>query len=462
MTLEEITRKYPQNAANMTCAEAELEKAVQAFSGKWVVLDDDPTGVQTVHDLPVYTDWQEATLEAALREPGRMFYILTNSRGLTAKASEALHRELMGNLRRAMERTCVRTEVISRSDSTLRGHFPLETDLLQELSGTDIDGVIMAPFFEAGGRYTIENVHYVRQGGVLVPAAETEFAKDATFGYTQSDMRRYIEEKTGQAQDVVTVSLKSLRAGDVDAVERQLMQANGRYIVVNAIAPRDLRVFAAALYRALGQGRHFVYRTAADFVKAVGGVTDQPLLRCADMVRTKGAGVIIVGSHTQKTTAQLEALRDIEGLDFILFDSDRVLDGTLPAETERVRAAADADIRKGVTPVIFTKRTVLTLPEDTKESALLRSVAISDALTAVPATLTETPAFVIAKGGITSSDVGVKALKVRRAWVLGQVQPGIPVWQCGEESRFPGVPYVIFPGNVGDEGTLKAIVEEFL
>ena len=66
------------------------------------------------------------------------------------------------------------------------------------------------------------------------------------------------------------------------------------------------------------------------------------------------------------------------------------------------------------------------------------------------------------KGGITSSDVGTKALAVKKARVLGQIQPGIPVWQTGAESRFPGTPYVIFPGNVGEDGTLKAAAEVLL
>ena len=70
------------------------------------------------------------------------------------------------------------------------------------------------------------------------------------------------------------------------------------------------------------------------------------------------------------------------------------------------------------------------------------------------------PAYIIAKGGITSSDVGTKALKVKKALVMGQIQKGIPVWLTGEESKFPGMPYIIFPGNVGDKDTLRLIVEE--
>ena len=433
---------------------------------KWVVLDDDPTGVQTVHDIAVYTDWTKETFLTALQAEEDLFYVLTNSRGLTAAESAALHTELMENLAAACHETGARIQVISRSDSTLRGHFPLETDLLRNALakhlGLATDGIIMAPFFEAGGRLTMGDVHYVKQGGTLVPAAETEFAKDATFGYTHSNLKEYIAEKTGQPQDVLSVTLEMLKNKDTEAVRKILEEAQGRYIIVNATEPSDLETFAKVLHEVIDKGYSFVYRTAADFVKAVGGISTRPLLTRAEMTTTAGAGIVIVGSHTKKTTAQLEQLKDLPGLHLIPFDSDRVLDDALDEETDRVRELAEADMRQGITPVVYTGRSVLVLPDDTKEAALERSVKISNAVTRIVADLEETPAFIVAKGGITSSDVGVKALHVRRAWVLGQIRPGVPVWQCGQESRFPGVPYVIFPGNVGEEGTLRSIMEEFL
>ncbi len=463
-------------------AENALQQAAAGYAGKWVVLDDDPTGVQTVHDLPVYTDWSVETLCAALREEGKMFYILTNSRGLTRAETIRLHTELMAHLKKAEEVTGVTCSVISRSDSTLRGHFPLETNLIGAAIG-GADGVILAPFFAAGGRITIDNVHYVKYGDELVPAGETEFAKDQTFGYTSSNLCEYVAEKTRAeaaqkdvpsgsvsrafaADEVLCVSLDILRKGEVSAVLDLLLSArNSQPIVVNAIEPQDLEVFAVALYEALACGKRFLYRTAADFVKAVGNIAGRPLLTRQDLIgpadHTAGGmrgGVIVVGSHTAKTTAQLEKLRSIPGLHFIEFNSDLVLEGRLDDERDRVTKLVDEDVRNGVTSVFYTKRKVLTVAGDTKEAALARSVQISAALTGVIGGMQEAPSYVIAKGGITSSDVGVKALKVRRAWVLGQVQPGIPVWQCGQESRFPGVPYVIFPGNVGDEDTLYKVV----
>lgn len=144
-------------------------------------------------------------------------------------------------------------------------------------------------------------------------------------------------------------------------------------------------------------------------------------------------------------------------------DSDKVLvPGALEQESASIIERCARLIQQGVTCCVSTKRTVLTLPGDTPEAALVRSVAISDALQSCVGKLPVTPAFVVAKGGITSSDVGVKALRVQCARVLGQIRPGIPVWQTGPESLFPGTPYVIFPGNVGEMSTLREAIEILL
>jgi len=86
-------------------------------------------------------------------------------------------------------------------------------------------------------------------------------------------------------------------------------------------------------------------------------------------------------------------------------------------------------------------------------------VEISDAVTSIIGKLRIKPSFIIAKGGITSSDVGTKALRVQRAIVMGQVRPGIPVWVTGPQSKFPNMPFIIFLGNVGTMDDLKNIVE---
>jgi uncharacterized protein YgbK (DUF1537 family) len=446
-----------------------LAQEAAANRRKIVVLDDDPTGVQTVHDINVYTDWSVESIRRGFEETNKLFFILTNSRGFTVAETTKAHQEIAANIDQVSKETGIDYMVISRSDSTLRGHYPLEPELLrkgyEERNSARVDGEILCPYFREGGRFTIDNVHYVRYGEELVPAGQTEFAKDETFGYTSSNMGEYIEEKTKGAyrkEDVTFISLKELRSLDLDGIESKLEAVHdfGK-IVVNATDDYDVKVFAIALYRALAKGRHYICRCAAALVKAVGNISDRPLLTREDMVTLKNGngGIIVVGSHTKKTTAQLEELKKVPGIRFIEMNSDLVLiPGALEEETRKIVAQEEEWIAQGVTVCVSTKRALLKVDNDTPEAALVRSVAISDAVQKCVGLLKTTPSFVVAKGGITSSDVGTKALRVKRARVLGQIEPGVPVWQTGEESTFPGTPYVIFPGNVGEVDTLKNAV----
>ena len=447
-----------------------LQKEIAANDTKFVVLDDDPTGVQTVHDVNVYTKWTVEDMKKGLMDDNKLFYVLTNSRGMTEQETTAIHHEIIEAVSKAAAETGKMFQFISRSDSTLRGHFPLETELLKEgieALGTKVDGEVLFPFFKEGGRFTIGNVHYVKYGDNLVPAAETEFAKDKTFGYSHSSIPKYVEEKTGgryKACDVTNISLEDIRACAIDKITDQLIAVKDfNKVCVNAIDYCDVKVFCIALYRAMNQGKNFMFRTAASFVKVVGGVSDIPLLTREDMVvnETSYGGIVVVGSHTAKTTAQLQELLSLNYVVPVEFKSSLVLEGdeAFYEEVARCVACEEEIIKSGKTAVCFTERQLLSLDNDTKESALIRSVKISDGVQRLVGDLSITPAFVIAKGGITSSDVGTKALQVRCAKVMGQIRPGIPVWQTKEESKFPQTPYVIFPGNVGEASTLREAVE---
>lgn len=466
-----ILQQIPAPALSDAELDRLLNDEIRRSHTKFVVLDDDPTGVQTVHDVSVYTNWSVDSLVSGFREKTKLFYVLTNSRGLTAEETTRVHREIIANARRAAEIAGITDyQFISRSDSTLRGHYPLETRLLKEgveQNGGTVDGEILIPFFKEGGRFTIGNVHYVQYGDLLVPAAQTEFAKDVTFGYTHSSLPHYIEEKTAgeyKAADVTCISLEDLRACRIDKITAQLEKV--RYfnkVCVNCVDYCDLKVFCIALYRAIAAGKTFMFRTAAGFVRVVGGITDQPLLTRKNMIsRPAGnGGIVVVGSHTAKTTAQLEELLKLDSVAPVEFRSSAVLEGdaAFDAEVERCVRKEEEIIRSGKTAVCYTERKLLEVPGDTKEGALKRSVKISGGVQRMVGELRVEPAFVVAKGGITSADVGTKALRVTRATVLGQICPGIPVWQTGSESRFPGIPYVIFPGNVGETGTLRQAVE---
>ena len=454
-------------------AEALLSQAMEGFHKKLVVLDDDPTGVQTVHDVSVYTDWEEESIRKGFEEKEAMFFILTNSRSFSVEETTKVHQDIAARVAKVARELGQDFMIISRGDSTLRGHYPLETQLLADgltkNEGVVIDGEIICPFFPEGGRYTMDNIHYVKEQENLVPAGMTEFAKDKTFGYKSTDLTEYVEEKTEgkyHKEDCITISLDELNALDVQGIKDKLMSAqNMAKIIVNAVSYADLKVFCAALVLAMKAGKHYMARTAAAFTKVMGRISDQPLLGRAQLEGdTKNGGIVLIGSHVKKTTDQLNCLKELDGqADFMEFQVNTVFEENgLEKEVERTVKAAEEKILSGRTVVIYTSRQLLAPENMTPEEKLHISVKISNAVTSIIGKLSVKPKFIIAKGGITSSDVGTKALRVKKARVMGQVKKGIPVWMTGEESKFPGMPYIIFPGNVGEVSTLKEIVEELI
>lgn len=449
-----------------------FEQEYLDFHKKVIVLDDDPTGIQTVHDIDVYTDWTEESMKQGLSSMENLFFILTNSRSFSAEKTAAAHQEIAANAVAAAAETGNEFMLISRGDSTLRGHYPLETEMLRqtlkEKTGKVFHGEILCPFFKEGGRFTIGGVHYVKEGDELVPAAQTEFAKDKTFGYTQSELAAYIAEKSGgkiAAEDVVNVTLKELRGMQLEKLEEKLYQLEGfRYIAVDAVEETDVKAFAIVLMRLMKRGKEYLIRSAAAVPKVFGNVSDRPLLSREELIGEENSygGMVLVGSHVKKTTAQLECLRGADTpLEWIEFHVDKwQIEGGLEAEAVLATARAEAAMSLGKTAVVYTSRTLVAPQGATPEEMLAISVKISDAVTSVVTRLGKKPRFLIAKGGITSSDVGTRALAVKKARVAGQAQPGIPVWKTGEESKFPGMSYIIFPGNVGSVETLRIIVEK--
>jgi uncharacterized protein YgbK (DUF1537 family) len=444
--------------------EDRVRQAVAKSGVKVVALDDDPTGVQTVHDVAVLARWDRATLAAELLCDELLFFILTNSRSLPEDRAAAVNREIAANLLAASNETGVPFVVASRSDSTLRGHFPAETDALAAVLG-EVDGVLICPAFFEGGRVTVDDVHLVRDGERFVPAAETEFARDATFGYRARTLPAWIAEKSrGQTQsrDVASLSLQEIRDGGPERVSARLRGVHGgQPVVVNAVDYPDLWTVVLGVLQAEREGKRFLYRTGASFVRARAGIDARPLLTRHELFGPEAPrparGLVVVGSHVRRTTEQLERLLQLPAATGIEVSVPALLqsvdDGT--REIADVIDRADAALAAGKSPVVYTSRQV-ERPVGLDDLTVARTV--SNALVAVVQGISVRPDFVVGKGGITSNDVGTRGLGAERALVLGQVQPGVPVWRLGVESRYPGLPYIVFPGNVGDPGTLAEIV----
>jgi uncharacterized protein YgbK (DUF1537 family) len=442
---------------------AAIDRLLASHPAKVVVLDDDPTGAQTMHDVDVLTEWSVPALVAALREARPCFFILTNTRAMPAEVAVRMNGEIAANLAQAARQSGCNFTVLSRSDSTLRGHFPTETDVwLRAFPATA--GVIVVPAFIEGGRFTIEDVHYLREGGGLVPVAETEFARDLSFGYSHSHLPRWIEEKTGhavRAGDVVSISREMLRTQGATAVARSLRACRrGATIVVNASSYGDLAVFAHALMLVEAEGRRFVVRTAASFVRARTGAKPRAPLETAVLAGPGRGVLVVIGSYVPRSTAQLETLLELPGLAGIELKVGALAaaDGGR-AEIARASAAANAALGTDRVAVVYTSRELNSAVGRAGE--LGTAGIVSAALVEVVRAIEVRPRWVLAKGGITSSDVAVHGFGLRRARVLGQIAPGVSVWRLDECARFPGLPYVVFPGNVGDRETMREIVQQF-
>lgn len=425
---------------------------------KIIVLDDDPTGSQTVHGCLLLTRWDTDTLRTALTDAAPLFFVLTNTRGMEATLAAEVTRSVSRNLKQALEQLArghvrINPIFVSRSDSTLRGHYPVETDVIAQELGP-FDAHFLVPAFFEGGRITRDSVHYLMVDGKPVPVHETEFARDSVFAYHHSYLPDYVEEKTHGGIAAATVQRFLLDAVRGDCLDRLLQLQGNTCCVVDAERQPDLDNFCRQLHAATARGKRFLFRSAASLLTSLARLGPQPVA-AADMhqyVRAGRPGAVIVGSHVQKTTRQLEQLLKQPGVVALEADVDRI-DREGAALLAELLAAAGKAHASGATPVICTSRTEKTFADH--KTRLAFGERVSAFLMQVVRGLPPTLGFLISKGGITSNDVLSSGLALKTARVLGQILPGCSVVRCPQDHpRYPGMPVVIFPGNVGDDNGL--------
>lgn len=429
---------------------------------KIIVLDDDPTGSQTVHSCLLLMQWDVETLRLGLRDTAPIFFVLTNTRSLTPDAAKTVTQEVCRNLKQALAIEQIQDFlVVSRSDSTLRGHYPIETDAIAVELGS-FDAHFLVPAFFEGGRTTRDSIHYLKVNGVDVPVHETEFAKDSVFGYRYSYLPDYVEEKTNgriHADQVERFLVSDLRSG-IQARLRSLH--DNQCCVVDAETQADLDRFAADVLAIASEGKKFLFRSAASLLTSLANLETQPIPpeAMARYVRGGKPGAVIVGSHVKKTTEQLQQLLQASGTVGIEIDvaqlvgSDAAHNALLNNAVARIHDIHNA----GKTPVIFTSRTELTFADVQTRLNFGESVStlLMDVLQQLPSDI----GFLISKGGITSNDTLSKGLALQTARLLGQVLAGVSMVRTPENhAQFPNLPVVLFPGNVGDAAALATVYQ---
>ena len=453
-----------------------------------VVLDDDPTGTQSVANLPVLTRWEVADFAWAFGyevngQRQRAVYVLTNTRSLDPAEAAARNEEIVRNALAAAASAdpALRLSFVSRSDSTLRGHYPLEPDVIAAtvtaVNGETTDGVVIVPAFPDAGRVTIGGVHYMRgtgeDAGQLTPVAETEFARDASFGFANSEMAKYVEEKSNgrfPADSVIVLDLDIIRAStDPNISAKAIADAidaatDSTPIVADIVTENDLRALSLGLEEAERRGKKLLYRVGPPFVRARIGQEIRTELSgeeaYAGNTPSDAGGLIVVGSHVGVTTRQLKVLTEQHSAARIVeIDVEKLLGESAGEYLDETVDTVVAALRGGDV-IVHTSR-LLIKTSDAAESLRIARTVSAAVVAVVNRTLkTFPPRFVIAKGGITSSDVAAHGLEIRHAIVRGPMLPGIvSLWEP-VDGPAKGIPYIVFAGNVGDDQSLADVTRK--
>ncbi|MCY7303352.1 MAG: hypothetical protein LH654_10055 [Thermoleophilia bacterium] len=418
-----------------------------------VVLDDDPTGVQTLAGIRVLLAWDPARIRSALAGR-RAVHLVTNTRALQAYRVQPL---VEGAARAALEGAPT-ARMVLRGDSTLRGHVLEEyLGVRNVIAPTAWPVLLLVPALPSAGRVTVGGVHLFERGGVRTPLHETEYARDGVFSYGSARLLDWAEERSGglfAAAAGRELPLEQLRDGGSAAVAEAVSELAARG-VPSVFAPDaetvdDLEVIAAGYCAAVAAGEAVIVRCAPTFAGVLAGTEATAPASFPDA----GDGVLVVcGSYVAQTTRQLGRL--ISTWPHSLVEADVVALASAASDDEVARLAGEvsAGLRRNPVAVLATPRE---RPEGTTSLEAGERIAVN--LARVVAALERRPSVLVVKGGITSAVTLGEGVGADEADVLGPVVPGVSLWAALWPDGKP-LAYLVVPGNVGDDGLLDGLVD---
>ena len=447
---------------------------------KIVVIDDDPTGSQTVHSCPLLLRWDQTALRKGLGHPSPLLFVLANTRALTPESAASRNREIVDALVLAMAAEGLQEHellLVSRGDSTLRGHGVLEPQVLAqawEEHFAAVDATLHVPAFLEGGRTTVKGVHLLHGE----PVHTTAFARDRLFGYGTSDLAEWLEEKSaGQiaANSVVRIPLALLEAERSEDLLACLEALNAnRSVVVDATHPEHLRALGVAIRRLQGRKR-FLFRSAASLLNGLVDSGPSPLgaqpldasglvgLRRRDPLGRPLPGLVVVGSHVALADQQLTSLLAdgrCRGIELPVARIARVLQGgspdfLLPDLEAEWRSQLELALEEGLTPVLFSSRGELEFGAGAAARRLRFGMELASLMARLLAGVAPRLGYLISKGGITTGTLLVEGLGLEAVQLEGQLLPGLSLVRpiAGPSDPDP-LPVITFPGNLGEPDTL--------
>ncbi|MFM8524929.1 MAG: four-carbon acid sugar kinase family protein [Cyanobacteriota bacterium] len=454
---------------------------------KVIVFDDDPTGSQTVHGCPLLLRWDRASLRRALQHPSPLLFLLTNTRALTPEVAAQRVQALAVAMQQALQDLDLKHWLqVSRGDSTLRGHFPLEVEAIASVLGP-FDALLLAPAFLPGGRTTVAGMHRLHGE----PVHCSEFARDGLFAYSSSFLPEWVAEKSGgriPAEQVARLELAELEGPPEVLLERLAGFEGGVCVAVDAERPQHLQALGAAVRELTapeagerwGRPRRFLFQSAASLLNGLVPLPPQPLeaaglagLRRRDSQGRLLPGLVLVGSHVPLADRQLAVLLPESCCTAIEIPVPEVLqalrahaepdaaadipvDGAALASLEhRLGRALAAALEAGCTPVLFTSRGELVCASAVERRRL--GLHLAALMARLAASLAPRLGYLISKGGITSHTLLADGLDLEVVELQGQLLAGLSLVLTPADARVPLLPVVTFPGNLGDDGSLRQV-----
>ena len=415
-----------------------------------VVLDDDPTGAQTLAGVRVLLSWDAARVREAL-SGRRAVHLITNVRALPPE--QAL--ETTTQAARTAVAGAPDALVILRGDSTLRGHLREEVLALAAVVAPGrLPPLLLVPALPSAGRVTIAGVHLLERDGRRIPLHETEYASDGVFAYTDSRVLAWAEERTGglvPARDGRELHLEELRAGgpaEVAAALQELARAGRPAALVPDVERlSDVETVARGYRLAVEAGATVLVRCAPAFAGALSSTTAQGFTAPPRARKV----LLVCGSYVPNATEQLRVLLAAHPRSLVEVDVIALASCDPEPEIERAASAASASLSAGPLAVLATPRR---RPPGTK--TFDAGGRISAGLARAAGRVSPSPACVVAKGGVTSCVTLRDGFGATEADVVGPLVPGVSLW------RTENLDYVVVPGNVGNEGLLADVVERVL
>ncbi len=442
---------------------------------KFVVIDDDPTGSQTVHDCLLLLKWDYSTLVKGFESKSNLFFILANTRSLSENDAKLIIEEICKNIKAVIASKVYKEEIIfiSRGDSTLRGHNFLEPSSLNSCLGP-FDATFHIPAFIEGKRLTINGSHFVDK----TPINQTIFARDIIFGYQTSNVKNLLFQKSKSQiniediQNLFLSDIEILNDEENNIVFKKLKNLNkNKHIVVDVENYSQLNKFALVIKK-LTKHKKFLFRTAASFISAISekkSVSQSEIffsnLRIRNKEKSFLPGLIIVGSYVELSTIQLQNLLEISNCNPIELDVFEFFKITSSENNHKQRNLFKNKFLKeirfsfeqGKTPVLFTSRKFMSL--DYSEQFNFYN-SLSCFIAELVADLKYEIGYLISKGGITTNMILSNGLNADYVYLEGQILTGISVvtYNLINDEKLP---IVTHPGNIGTKDSLVNIWKVF-